>query len=179
MNSHTELEVLFTAEEISQAVRRLAGQIDRDYHNKNPLLVSILKGSFVFMADLIRLLNMPLEVEFVTLSSYGRGRKESSGRVRVVQGLRTPVKDRDILVIEDIVDTGITLSFFLDYLRRKKPSSLKVCALFDKAPCHKVSVPIDYLGLSVPNVFLVGYGLDYDEKFRYLSGLNILKEEKI
>ena len=173
-----QLKVLFTAEEISQAVKRLAGQISKDYSNKNPLLLGVLKGSFVFMADLIRCLNIPLEVEFVTLSSYGRGRKETSGRVKMVKGLRTPIKGRDVLVVEDIVDTGITLSFFLDYLRRKKPASLKVCALFDKAPCRQVPIPIDYLGFTVPDAFLVGYGLDYDEKYRYLPDLYILGEEK-
>ncbi len=172
-----QLKVLFAPEEIKEAVERLAREVSRDYQDKNLLLIGILKGSFVFMADLIRNLNMPLEVEFVALSSYGRGRKESSGKVKVVRGLRTPIKGRDVLVVEDIVDTGITLSFFLDYLRRRKPLSLKVCALFDKAPCRKVSVPIDYLGLSVPDVFIVGYGIDYDERFRYLPGLYFLEEE--
>jgi hypoxanthine phosphoribosyltransferase len=128
------------------------------------------------MADLIRNLDMPLEVEFVALSSYGRGRKETSGKVNVVRGLRTPIKGRDILVIEYIVDTGITLSFLLDYLRNKKPVSLKVCALFDKASHRQIPVSIDYLGLSVPDVFVVGYGLDYDEKFRHLPGLCSLEE---
>ena len=171
------VKVLFTAEEINQTVKRLANQISRDYQDKNPLFIAILKGSFVFMADLIRCLNIPLEVEFVTLSSYGRGRKETSGRVKIVKGLRALIKGRDVLIVEDIVDTGITLSFFLDYLRRKKPASLKVCALFDKASCRQVPVPIDYLGFSVPDAFLVGYGLDYDEKFRYLPDLCILEEK--
>ena len=102
---------------------------------------------------------------------------ESSGKVNMVQGLRTPVKGRDVLVIEDIVDTGITLSFLLEYLRRKKPASLKVCALFDKVSRRQIPMPIDYLGLSVPDVFVVGYGLDCDEKFRHLPGLYCLKEE--
>ena len=133
----------------------------------------------MFMADLIRNLDMELEVEFVALSSYGRGRKESSGKVKVVRGLRTPIGGRHVLVIEDIVDTGITLSFLLGYLQDKKPASLKVCALFDKTPRHQVTVPIDYLGFNISDVFVVGYGIDYDEKFRHLPGLYFLKEESI
>lgn len=171
------LRLLFTPEEIENAVDRLAQEIKRDYQDKNPLLIGVLKGSFMFMADLIRNLDFPLEVEFVTLSSYGRGRKESLGKVKVVRCLRTPIKNRHVLVIEDIVDAGITLSFFLGYLKRKKPASLKVCALFNKTPRRKVTVPIDYFGFSVPDAFVVGYGLDYDERFRNLPGLYILEEE--
>ena len=120
---------------------------------------------------------MQVEVEFVTLSSYGRKRKKSSGKINVVQGLQIPTEGRDILIIEDIVDTGITLDFFLDYLRSKNPASVKVCSLFDKAPCRKVEVPIHYLGLSVPDKFIVGYGLDWDEKYRHLPGLYSLGGE--
>jgi len=172
----SQLQPLFTPDEIEDAVKRLAQEIKRDYQGKTPLLLGVLKGSFMFMADLIRDLDMPLEVEFVALSSYGRGRKESSGKVKVVRGIRTPIKGRDVLVIEDIVDTGITLSFLLKYLQLRKPASLKVCALFDKAPRRQVPVPIDYLGFSIPDAFVVGYGLDYDEKFRHLPGLYYLKE---
>lgn len=171
-----QLQTLFTPEEIKLAVKRLAREISRDYQGKNPLFLGVLKGSFMFMADLIRNLDILLEVEFIALSSYGQG-SESSGKVDVVQGLRTPVKDKDILIIEDIVDTGITLSFLLEYLRREKPASLKICALFDKPSRRQVPFPIDYLGLSVPDVFVVGYGLDYDQKFRHLPGLHFLKEE--
>jgi len=171
-----QLQPLLTPQEIKDAIERLAQEIQRDYQGKNPLLVGVLKGSFMFMADLIRNLDMPLEVEFVALSSYGRGRKESSGKVEVVRGLHTPIKGRHVLVIEDIVDTGITLSFLLKYLQLKKPASLKACALFDKARCRQVPVPIDYLGLTIPDAFVVGYGLDYDEQFRHLPGLYFLKE---
>jgi len=172
-----QLQPLLTPQEIKVAVERLAQEIQRDYQGKNPLLLGVLKGSFMFMADLIRNLNMPLEVEFVALSSYGRGRNESSGKIEVVQGLHTPIKGRHVLVIEDIVDTGITLSFLLKYLQLRKPASLKVCVLFDKAPRHQVPAPIDYLGLTIPDAFVVGYGLDYDEQFRHLPGLYFLKEE--
>ncbi len=170
------LQPLFTPEEIKSAVERLAQEIQRDCQGKTPLLLGILKGSFIFLADLIRNLDMPLEVEFAALSSYGRGRKESSGKVKMAPGIHTSLKGRHVLVIEDIVDTGLTLSFLLEYLQRKKPASLKVCALFDKASRRQVPVPIDYLGFSIPDAFVVGYSLDYDEKFRHLPGLYFLKE---
>lgn len=172
-----QLQVILTPQEIKQTIERLAQEIKGDYQGKNPLLIGVLKGCFVFMADLVRNLDMPLEVEFVTLSSYGRGRTESSGKVRVLRGLRTPIKNRHILVVEDIVDSGITLSFTLNYMQRRRPASLKVCALFDKATRRQVPVPIDYRGFIVPDVFVVGYGLDYDERFRHLPGLYALQEE--
>ena len=168
--------ILFTREEVEATVNRLAAEIRKDYQGKHPLLIGILKGSFVFMADLIRLLGFPLEVEFITLSSYGRGR-ESSGKIRVVKGLRSKVKGRDVLVIEDIVDTGLTISFLLDYLRKKKPASLKLCALTDKPSRRQIPVAIDYLGFTVPNKFIVGYGLDWDERFRYLPDICFVEVE--
>lgn len=162
--------VLISSEEIKRTVARLAGEIKRDYEGKQPLLIGILKGSFVFMADLIRQLDLPLEIDFVTLSSYGAA-KETSGKVRVVQPLKTPIKGKDVLVIEDIVDTGITISFLLDHLRKKRPASLKLCSLTDKPSRHRVPVSIDYLGFTLPDKFVVGYGLDFGEKFRYLPDI--------
>ena len=156
-------------------VERLAAEIRRDYQGKHPLLIGILKGSFMFMADLIRFLDFPLEVEFIRLSSYGSS-KESSGRIKVVQGLRSPIKGRDVLVIEDIVDTGLTISFLLDYLRKRKPVSLRLCALTDKPTRRQAPVTIDYLGTTVPDKFLVGYGLDWDEEFRNLPDICVLEE---
>lgn len=163
-------EILFTQDEIKRAVARLAAEIRKDYHGKQPLLVGILKGSFIFMADLIRQLELPVEVDFVELSSYGTG-TESSGKVKVIQGLETPIKGRDVLVIEDIVDTGITFTFLLDYLQEKRPASVRLCALTDKPSRRQVPVTIDYLGFTVPDKFIVGYGIDWDEKFRYLSDI--------
>jgi len=116
-----------------------------------------------------------LAVDFIRLSSYGSGR-ESSGKIKVVRGLSTPVKGRDVLVIEDIVDTGLTVAFLLDYLRKKRPSSLKLCALTDKPSRRRVPLAIDYLGFTVPNKFLVGYGLDWDEKFRNLPDICVIEE---
>jgi hypoxanthine phosphoribosyltransferase len=127
------------------------------------------------MADLIRLLRTPVEIDFVTLSSYGSS-KSTSGEIKMVQGLRPPIKGRDVLVIEDIVDTGITAGYFLEYLRRKEPASIKLCTLFDKPSCRKIPVLIDYLGFTIPDKFVVGYGLDYDEDFRHLPGLYLLED---
>ena len=176
MSFGNKLHTLFTRQEIEAAVSRLAAEITRDYRDKHPILIGILKGSFMFMADLIRLLDFPLEVEFIRLSSYGRG-SQTSGRVKVAQGLYSPIKGRDILVIEDIVDTGLTTSFFLDYLRKKRPASLRLCSLTDKPSRRQTPVTIDYLGFTVPNKFLVGYGLDYSEKFRNLPDICTMEGE--
>ena len=170
MSSQPKPQILFRRQEIEATVRKLAAEIRRDYQGKHPLLIGILKGSFVFMADLIRLLDFPLEVEFIKLSSYGRG-KESSGKVKVVQGLRSQVRGRDVLVVEDIVDTGLTVAFLLDYLRKKRPASVKLCALTDKPARHQIPITIDYLGFTVPDKFIVGYGIDWDEKFRNLPDI--------
>jgi hypoxanthine phosphoribosyltransferase len=170
-----QLKILVSRDEIAKAVGRLAYEIERDYQDKQPLLISVLKGSFVFMADLIRQLALPLELDFVRLSSYGTAR-ESSGKVRVVQGVKAPVEGRDVLVVEDIVDTGITTSFLLDYLKKKKPASLKLCVLTNKPSRRRVPVSIDYLGFTVPNKFIVGYGLDCDQMFRNLPDIYTLED---
>ncbi len=175
MSAQPRLRILFTRAEIEAKVDKLAAKIRHDYLGKHPILICVLKGSFMFTADLIRRLNFPLEVEFVQLSSYGRGR-ESSGKIKVVQRLKSPIEGRDVLVIEDIVDTGITISFLLNYLRKKKPASLKLCALTDKPSRRQVPVTIDYPGFTVPDKFIVGYGLDLDEKFRYLPDICVLED---
>lgn len=175
MNSEPKPNILFNKQEIEATVKRLAAEIRRDYLGKQPLLIGILKGSFVFMADLIRLLDFPLEIEFVKLSSYGRGR-ESSGKIRVVQGLRARIRGRHVLVIEDIVDTGLTIAFLLDYLKKRKPASLRLCTLTDKASRRQIPVPVDYLGFTVPDQFIVGYGIDWDEKFRNLPDICYLED---
>ncbi|MFO7772869.1 MAG: hypoxanthine phosphoribosyltransferase [Dehalococcoidia bacterium] len=170
-----QLKLIITRDEIARAVERLAREIKRDYQDKQPLVLGVLKGSFVFVADLVRQLDLPLELEFVKLSSYGAA-QESSGRVKVVQGLGTPIKGRDVLVVEDIVDTGITTSFLLDYLRKKRPASLKLCALTDKPSRRRVPVSIDYLGFTLPDKFIVGYGTDCDERFRNLPDIYALED---
>ena len=169
--------VLLDRREIQTAVERLGAEISRDYHDRHPVLVAVLKGSFIFLADLIRLLDFPLEVEFIGLSSYGKG-VESSGRIKVVQNLRCDIRDRHVLIIEDIVDTGLTTSFLLDYLKKKKPASIKVCTLTSKPSGRKFPVTVDYLGFTVPDKFLVGYGLDCSEKFRNLPDICILEGDE-
>ena len=176
MNSKAELHVLFDRHEIETAVRRLASEISKDYHNQNPLLLGVLRGSFVFMADLIRHLDFPLEVDFIGLSSYGSS-TQSSGKIKVVKELETPVQERNVLVVEDIVDTGLTTAFLLQYLQRRKPASVKLCALTEKPSRREVLVNIDYLGFTVPDKFLVGYGLDANQKCRNLPDICYLEGE--
>ncbi|MBI4304558.1 MAG: hypoxanthine phosphoribosyltransferase [Chloroflexi bacterium] len=174
MNSEAKLQMLISRQQIAATVGRLAAEISQDYRDKHPVLVGILKGSFVFMADLSRALDFPVEIEFVRISSYGR-RKESSGKIKLVQALQCPVKGRDVVVVEDIIDTGLTVAFLLDYLRKKKPASLKLCALTDKPSRRLTSLTIDYLGFTVPDKFLVGYGLDWDEKYRNLPDIHVVE----
>lgn len=175
MVSPDSLEVLITEEEVGRLVKRLAREISEDFRDKYPLLLGILKGSFVFMADLVRLIEIPVEVDFIRLSSYGSA-KVSSGKVRVVHGLNSEVKGRDIVIIDDIVDTGLATSFVIGYLRRRKPASVRVCALLDKPTRRKVDVPIDYLGVKIPDRFVVGYGLDCDERFRDLPDIRVVED---
>ncbi|MFC2070373.1 hypoxanthine phosphoribosyltransferase [Chloroflexota bacterium] len=175
MNPQESNRILFSKEEINAAVKRLASEIEKDYKGKNPLLLGILKGSFIFLADLVRLLDFPLEIEFVRLSSYGRGRT-TAGKLNVVQGLRSRIRERDVLIVEDIVDTGQSVSFLMEYLSKKKPASLKLCVLTDKPSRRESTVNIDYLGFTVPDEFLIGYGLDFDEKFRNLPDIRIISK---
>jgi hypoxanthine phosphoribosyltransferase len=176
MDSQPKLRVLFSRQEIEATVSRLAAEISQDYHDKYPLLIGILKGSFMFLADLIRHLDFPLEVDFIGLASYGRG-EQTSGKIKLVKPLGSCIKGREVLVIEDIVDTGLTTAFCLDYLRKKKPASLKVCALSDKPSRRQIPVTIDYLGFTAPNKFLVGYGLDLDQKFRNLPDICFIEDK--
>jgi len=174
MVSQPELQLLFPKSQIAATVTRLASEIRQDYRDKYPLLIGILKGSFMFLADLIRQLDFPLEIDFIIACSYGKG-TETSGKVKVVHEPRIPVKGRNVLLVEDIIDTGLTTAFVVAHLRKKQPASLKLCTLMDKRERRRVPVAIDYLGLSVPNKFLVGYGLDCDEKYRNLPDVYILK----
>ena len=175
MGPKTVCVPLISRSQIDAAVRRLATELNRDYRDKNPLLIGILKGSFVFMADLVRCLEFPLEIDFARLSSYTG--KVTSGKVRVVFGPRTPVRGRDVLLIEDIIDTGLSASHFIKYIEKRRPASLKLCALAEKPERHRVVVNIDYLGFTVPDKFLVGCGLDWDEKYRNLPDICALEEE--
>jgi len=170
-----KLKVLISKEEIEKKVTELAAELREDYHEKNPLLIGALKGCFVFMSDLVRKLDIPVEVDFIKVSSYGIG-THSSGKIKLEHGTKTPIEGRHVLVIEDIVDTGLTVRFLLDYISRRKPASLKLCTLFDKPSGRVMAVPIDYMGFTIPDAFVIGYGLDFDEKFRYLPDLCILED---
>ncbi|MCH7621035.1 MAG: hypoxanthine phosphoribosyltransferase [Chloroflexi bacterium] len=166
------------AETIDNAVRRLAGELDRDYAAHTPVFVGVLKGGFIFLADLVRRMQVSvLSVEFLRLSSYG-GNKTSSGFPKIVVGLPDDaVENRHLVVVEDIVDTGLTTAATLRYLREKKPASIKLCVLLDKPERRRVPTLIDYVGFTVPDRFLVGYGLDLDQRYRQLPGIYILNQE--
>ena len=167
---------LLSKEQISTEVIRLGSELNRDYKEKHPIVIGILKGSFIFMADLIRQLEFPIEIDFVRLSSYGSG-TETSGKIRIISGPQVDIKGRDIIVIEDIIDSGLSINYFLKYLEKRKPASVKVCALVDKPARRRESVNIDYLGFIVPDEFLVGYGMDCDERYRNLPDVCVLVEE--
>jgi len=161
MTASLKPEVLLTKDETKKEVARLAKEINSDYQGKQPLLLGVLKGPFIFMADLVRLPGIPVETDFCSLSSYGSTRV-TSGMIKIVQGLRYPIKVRDVSVIDDIVDTGLSVGYFLDYLRKRKHSSLRLCTLFDEPSRKKTPVHIDYRGFTIPDRFVVGYSLDYN-----------------
>jgi hypoxanthine phosphoribosyltransferase len=170
------LNPLISPEAIALALRRLGGDIARDYCHKNPLLLGVLKGSFVFLADLMRELDFRLEMDFACCRSYhGTG---SSGKINMTLPPRAALASRHVLVVEDIVDTGLTTDYLLGFIRKEHPSSLHLCALLDKPSRRKMEVKIDYLGFTVPDKFVVGYGLDCDEQYRNLPGLYTLEEGK-
>jgi hypoxanthine phosphoribosyltransferase len=168
------VETLISAQTIADRVRDLGGEIARDYAGRSPVLVCVLKGSFVFAADLARAIDLPLRVDFLGVRSYGEG-TESSGVVQITQDLRHPIDHRDVLLVEDIIDTGLTIAHLVDLLRTRGPSTVRVCALLHKPSRSRVSVPIDYLGFTVEDRFVVGYGLDFDERYRNLPYIGVLE----
>jgi hypoxanthine phosphoribosyltransferase len=163
----SEKRLVFTAEDIGRQVKRLANQISADYQGKDIVLVGVLKGAFVFLADLARQLTIPAQLDFVRLASYGTG-TQSSGKIRITTDVELDLTDRDVLIVEDIVDSGLTTTFLREHLSAKNPSSLKICTLLDKAERRSVSVPLDYVGLHLDKGFVVGYGLDSNEAHRQL-----------
>jgi hypoxanthine phosphoribosyltransferase len=168
-------EILFPRDIIAGRVNALADQISSDYAGREILIVGILKGAFIFMADLIRSLRVSGCVDFVRLASYGNG-SISSGRVQIIKDLEMPIMGRDVLIVEDIIDTGLTLSRLVDVFRERQPASLKVCAFLDKSERRQVPFTADYVGFFIPDRFVVGYGLDYNEKFRFLPDVCVLKD---
>ena len=177
MALHPDIEkVLYTEEDIQEVVQRIGKQISEDYKDKNLFLVTVLKGSLVFMADLMRAIDIPCNIDFLAVSSYGKG-TSTSGEVQVIKDLNCPLADKDLLVVEDILDSGVTLSFLLKNLSARGPKSIRLCTLLDKPERRKVDIHPDYVGMQVPDEFIVGYGLDYDEYYRNLPYIGVLKPE--
>jgi len=169
-------EILFTEEEIQLKVKELGKQISWDYAGRNLLVICVLKGAFIFMADLVKAIDIPLELDFMAVSSYGVSTK-SSGVVKIIKDLDIPVEGRDVIIVEDIIDSGLTLSYLIDVLERRNALSIAIVTLFDKPARRTVDLEPDYKGYTLPDAFVVGYGLDYAEKYRNLPYIGILKEE--
>ena len=167
-------EVLFTEEQLRQKVDELGAQITADYQGKNPLIVSVLKGSYVFMADLTRRINVPCQVDFMVVSSYGAGTK-TSGEVQIIKDLENSIDGRDLIIVEDILDSGVTLNYLMKVLTARGANSIRLCTLLSKPDSRRVDVPVDYLGFEIPDEFVVGYGLDFAERYRNLPYIGILK----
>jgi hypoxanthine phosphoribosyltransferase len=168
--------VLFNEQMIEDRIRILGNQISTDYKGKVPIFVCILKGSLIFLSDLIRCVTIPLEIDSMAVSSYGTSHV-SSGVVKIKKDIDLDIFERDVIIVEDIVDSGLSLQYIKEYLAKHDPSSVKVCVFLDKPNAHKVPVEIDYCGFEIGNEFVVGYGLDYGENYRNLPYIGILKEE--
>lgn len=167
-------KILLNEEEIKAKVKDLGEQISKDYAGKNLMLVSVLKGSVVFMADLMRAITEHCEIDFMSVSSYGSGTK-TSGVVKILKDLDRPLEGYDLLIVEDILDSGMTLNYIMNILKERNPASIKICTLLDKPARRQANVKADYFGFNVPDEFVVGYGLDYDEKYRNLPFIGVLK----
>ncbi|MCX7838319.1 MAG: hypoxanthine phosphoribosyltransferase [Anaerolineae bacterium] len=170
-------KILITREQLQQRIAELGEAISRDYAGKDLLLVCILKGGILFLSDLMRAIRIPHAIDFMAISSYGGTRTESSGVVRILMDLNTNITNRNVLIVEDIVDTGRTLAYITEMLKTRDPASLKICTLLNKPSRREVHVPLDYVGFDIPNEFVVGYGLDYDEFYRNLPFIGVLKTE--
>ena len=172
---HQDIEkILFTEEELKTRVKELGAQITKDYQGKNLAVASVLRGSYIFMADLTRAIDLPISVDFMAVSSYGSG-TVSSGQVEIKKDLSDSIEGKDLLIVEDILDSGNTLYYLMDVLRVRKPASIKICTLMDKPDRRTQPITAEYIGFTIPDAFVVGYGLDYDEKYRNLPYVGILK----
>ncbi len=169
-------EIFFDEEKIAEIVKNMGQQISKDYEGKNLLLVSVLKGSLIFMADLMRQITVPCSIDFLSVSSYGAG-TNTTGEVRILKDLDASLEGKDVLVVEDILDSGVTLSYLLKNLSARNPSSIRLCTFLDKPDRRRINVHADYIGASIPDAFIVGYGLDYAEKYRNLPYVAVLKPE--
>jgi hypoxanthine phosphoribosyltransferase len=170
-------EILITDDQIREKTAELGRQITKDYRGKNPLLICILKGGLMFLADLMREIDIPVEIDFMAVSSYGDA-TESSGVVRILMDLDRNIKGRHVLIVEDIIDTGRTLTYIMDNLRTRGPASVRVCTMLDKPARRILDIPIDYVGFEIPDRFVIGYGLDYGEIYRNLPFVGVLKPER-
>lgn len=168
-NSHS-MKLVLSPEEIQTRVAQLAAQISQEFQGQDLVLVGVLKGAFIFMGDLARHLELPVEMDFVRLASYGSS-SESCGRITMTKDCEIDLQGRNVLVVEDIVDTGLTLKWLVDQLRERGAAQVKLCSLIDKSERREVALELDYVGFKIPRGFLVGYGLDFDERYRYLPGV--------
>ena len=174
---HKDLnQVLFDEAEIREKVAELGRVITEDYAGKNPMLIAVLKGSFMFMADLVRAIDLPCQIEFLGLSSYG-DQTTSTGAVKITRDLEVNIEGHDVIVVEDILDSGLTLSYLMGYLQGRKPASIEICTLLDKPERRKAEVYPRYTGAQIPDAFVVGYGLDFAEQYRNLPYIGVLKPE--
>jgi hypoxanthine phosphoribosyltransferase len=167
-------EVLLTGEQVQARVAELGTQLAADYEGRDPVLVSVLKGSIIFLADLVRAMPIPLSIDLMEVSSYGAS-TESSGQVRILKDLSTPIEGREVIVVEDIIDTGLTLNYLLRYLHDKGPASIRICCLLDKPARRLAPIEIDYRGFTIADRFVIGYGLDYGERYRNLPYIGVLR----
>ena len=167
-------EILLTGEEVQARVAELGAQLAADYAGREPVLVSVLKGSIIFLADLVRAMPIPLSIDLMEVSSYGTS-TESSGQVRILKDLSTPIEGREVIVVEDIIDTGLTLNYLLRYLHDKGPASIRICCLLDKPARRLAPIEIDYRGFTIADRFVIGYGLDYGERYRNLPYIGVLR----
>lgn len=173
MHEHVE-SILYSQEQLAQRVKELGAQITADYAGKEPVLASVLRGSYIFMADLTRAIDLPVTVDFMAVSSYGAGTK-SSGQVEIKKDLSDSIEGRDLIIVEDILDSGNTLFYLMEILKARKPASIRICTLMDKPDRRTQPIVADYVGFTIPDAFVVGYGLDYNEKYRNLPYVGILK----
>ena len=174
--SNDVAEILISESQIQRRIAALGEHISRDFAGEEVLFVAVLKGAMLFLADLIRHVDLPLAIDFMAVSSYGKG-TESSGVVRILKDLDEPIDGRHVIIVEDIVDSGRTLDYLLRMLHQRRPATLHVCTLLDKRSCREIDVPIDYVGFEVPDAFVVGYGLDFAENYRQLPFIGVLKPE--
>ena len=171
-------EILIPEKQLQEKIKELGNRISKDYHGQDLHLVCILRGGVMFLTDLMRAISVPHSIDFMAISSYGIGERESSGQVRLTMDLRDNIQGRNVMLVEDIVDSGHTLSSVLELLATRKPASLKVCTLLDKAERRETDVPLDYVGFVIPNKYVFGYGLDLDEFYRELPFIGVVDEDK-